>query len=235
MADISISLDRESGIATAQLCRPPHNFLDAFLLRDFCDGIEEMDADPDCRCILLSSQGRNFSAGRDFGGERREGDTSEAVYAQAVRLMAVGVPMIAIVQGAAVGAGMGLAMVADFRLCSERAYFSANFVAHGLHHGFGLTTTLPAAIGRSAATRMLLTGRKYGAEEACKIGLVSSVVEEAHLVDRATELAQSVASNPRAAVRSIRQTMREGLLEAFRSSVEHEGFRQAALREGAKT
>lgn len=230
MDEMVVSLNSDTGIVDAKLCRPPHNFLDAFFLEAFCDALIAVAETENCRCIVLSSEGRNFSAGRDFSGERREGDTSQAVYAQAVRLMAIEVPMIAVVQGAAVGAGMGLAMVADFRLCSERAYFAANFVQHGLHHGFGLTTTLPPVVGRTVATQMLLTGRRYPADEAHRIGLVSEIVAEAELAVRAEALAAEIAKNPPAAVRSIRQTMRAGLLEDFRQSVEHEGERQSSLK-----
>lgn len=224
---MAVILDRETGIVDARLCRPPHNFLDAFFLEEFCDALIAYQQDPACRCIVISAEGRNFCAGRDFSVSRQDGDTSRAVYAQAVRLMAIEVPIITTVQGAAVGAGMGLAMVADFRLCSERAYFAANFVAHGLHHGFGLSTTLPRAVGPTRAMEMLLTGRRYAAAEALAIGLVSEVVDEAELPDRANQLALSIAANPAGAVRSIRRTMRTGLVEEFTSSIQHECDRQA--------
>jgi enoyl-CoA hydratase/carnithine racemase len=134
------------------------------------------------------------------------------------------------VQGAAVGAGFGLALLADFRLCSGRAYFSANFVAHGLHHGFGLTASLPRAIGWQKANDLLMTGRKVSADEALAIGLVTQIVEESELATHAMALAQQIAKHPPQAVRAIRRTMREKMVSEFAEAVRHEVQMQNSLR-----
>src|SRR5262245_17309344 len=134
-------------VATVELHRPPNNHFDLALIASLSDAFEALDLDPGCRAVVLCSEGRHFCAGADFG--RRAGGVAQGqrhLYDEAVRLFAARTPVVAAVQGAAIGGGLGLAMMADFRVASPEARFAANFARLGFHHGFGLTVTLPAAV-----------------------------------------------------------------------------------------
>ena len=226
-ADVRVSA--RDGVGTVELRRPPHNFLDIMQLRGVTDALHELAADPDCRSAVVCAEGKNFCAGRDFSAPRGPGDDSASIYSEAARLMTAEIPWIAAVQGAAVGAGLGLALCADFRVAGPRASFAANFVAHGLHHGFGLTATLPRVVGLQTATELLYTGRRVRVEDAARIGLVNRVTGEDELRDAATAMAAELAASPPAAVAAIRATMRRGLVDDFRAATARESERQAAL------
>ncbi|MEK9721372.1 MAG: enoyl-CoA hydratase/isomerase family protein, partial [Quisquiliibacterium sp.] len=118
-----IGLSREGHVAIVEIRRPPHNFFDIELIRNLADLFDALDKDDTCRCILLCAQGKAFCAGADFSSRDRsvvprEEQTSNPLYDEAVRLFSCSKPVVAAVQGAAVGGGLGLAMVADFRVAS---------------------------------------------------------------------------------------------------------------------
>jgi enoyl-CoA hydratase/carnithine racemase len=229
--DVVHTLDATTHVALVEICRPPHNYFDTELIRTLASVLEELDGDPDCRAIVLRSQGRSFCAGRDFGRDRAGGDDPEALYGEAARLLAIGTPWVAAVQGAAIGGGLGLAMAADFRVAGPRASFAANFARLGFHHGFGLTVTLPLAVGHQKASEMLYTGERVDAETALAAGLVDRLVaHEAALRDEAVRFAERIASAAPLAVRAIRRTMREGLVERYRAATAAEALEQAPLR-----
>jgi enoyl-CoA hydratase/carnithine racemase len=152
------------------------------------------------------------------------------LYAEAVRLFEAETPIVAAVQGAAIGGGLGLALMADFRVACPEARFAANFARLGFHHGFGLTVTLPALVGQQAALNMLLTGRRVKGEEAVALGLCDELVPLAEVRPAATALAHEIAVSAPLAVRSIRQTMRAGLAERVRLATDHEMVEQEWLR-----
>ena len=98
---------------------------------------------------MLCSAGRHFCAGANFADA---GDSGvPALYAHAVRLFSASTPVVAAVQGGAIGGGLGLALSADFRVASPSSRFAANFARLGIHHGFGITVTLPATVGMQAS------------------------------------------------------------------------------------
>src|SRR5712671_4972796 len=171
--DVSVSVNNY--VALVQIHRPPYNFFDDQLIRDLADAFEALDGDPACRASVLCSEGKAFCAGADFN---RQSESEEflsggpkRLYEQAVRLFACQKPMVAAIQGAAIGGGLGLALVADLRVVSPEARFAANFVKLGIHPGFGLTYTLPRLICVQDSSIMFLTGRRITGEEAVSIGL----------------------------------------------------------------
>src|SRR5205814_9260101 len=129
----------------------------------------------------------------------------EAFYAQAVRLFVAATPVVAAVQGAAIGGGLGLALSADFRVASPSSRFPANFARLGIHHGFGMTVTLPAVVGMQAALDLLYTGRRVKGDQAHALGLCDRLVADGELRDAAHVLAAEIAASAPLAVRSIRQ------------------------------
>ena len=124
------------------LHRPPNNYFDTALVEAVAAAYEELDASGWCRAVVLASEGRHFCAGLDFAGNA--GQDIAALYRAALRLFAAPLPVVAAVQGAAIGGGCGLALSADFRVATPQTRFSANFARLGFHHGFALTVTLPA-------------------------------------------------------------------------------------------
>ena len=129
------------------------------------------------------------------------------LYVEAVRLFSAKKPIVAAVQGAAVGAGLGLALVADFRVAAPEARFTANFVKLGFHPGFGITHTLPRLIGEQRAALMCLTGRRIKASEALAWGLVDELAPLDELRAAALRLAREIAENAPLAVQSTRATL----------------------------
>lgn len=229
---VKVALDGHVAVVT--LDRPPHNFVSVEFMADLADAMEAADASNDVRAIVLQSEGRTFSGGADFASPTDKVASSmegvNALYDQAVRLFSVQKPIVAAVQGSAVGAGLGLALVADFRIAAPEARFAANFVKLSFHPGFGLTHTLPRLVGQQRAALMFLTGRRIKAEEGLAWGLVDEVVPMAELREAALRLAREIAENAPLAVLATRKTLRAGLAAAVRAQtgVEHE--EQALLR-----
>ena len=227
MSDVAV--EREGAhVGVARLCRPPNNFFDTELLSALADTYEELASNGWCRAIVLASEGRNFCAGLDFAGN---GDQDiAALYAQAVRLFAAPLPVVAAVQGAAVGGGFGLALSADFRVATPASRFSANFSRLAFHHGFALSVTLPLVAGPQHAADLLYTGRRIGGEEAFAIGLCDELVNVDALMPSSLRRADAIASSGPLAVRSIRATLRQGRVEAVERALAHECTEQERLR-----
>jgi enoyl-CoA hydratase/carnithine racemase len=221
--DLAVSV--ADHVAVVEIRRPPNNFFDAALIRDIADAYASLDA----RAIVLCSEGKHFCAGADFSGRTGSADGAD-LYAEGARLIGAATPVVAAVQGAAIGGGLGLACSADFRVGCAEARFSANFAQLGFHHGFGLTVTLPRIVGNQAALDLLYTGRRITGEEAARIGLVDRLVDVADVRDRAVAFAAEIAASAPLAVRSIRATMRAGLLDQFVAATAHEAAEQDALR-----
>ena len=231
--EVSVDVDPDF-VATVEIHRAPNNFFDVALIRSLADAYAALDDDPACRAIVLCSEGKHFCAGADFSASGRStsgsGGYGAELYAQAVRLFAAGTPVVAAVQGAAIGGGLGLACSADFRVGCPEARFSANFARLGFHHGFGLTVTLPAIVGQQAALDLLYTGRRVPGEEALRLGLCDRLVPLDQVRSEAHALAAEVAESAPLAVRSIRATMRGDLAERVRVATAHEAAEQARLR-----
>jgi 2-(1,2-epoxy-1,2-dihydrophenyl)acetyl-CoA isomerase len=221
--EVSVQI-RPDRVALVEFSRPPHNYFDADLIRGIADAYERLDADPGCRAIVLCSEGKNFCAGANFAAKNpAEGD----LYAQAVRLFASATPVVAAVQGAAVGGGLGVALSADFRVASPESRFSANFARLGIHHGFGLTVTLPLAVGPQRALELLYTGARINGQDAHAIGLCDRLARSERLRAEAIRLAHEIAISSPLAIRSIRATMRGDLVDRVRSATAHEATEQA--------
>ena len=230
VGDVTVDVDADF-VATVELHRPPNNHFDIELIGSLAEAFEALDEEAGCRAILLCSEGRHFCAGADFSGRAGPiSDSSRHLYDEAARLFATSTPVVAAVQGAAVGGGLGLAMAADFRVASPEARFVANFSRLGFHHGFALTVTLPAAVGQQRALELLLTGRRVAGEEALRMGLCDRLVPANRLRDEAHSLAAEIAAAAPLAVRSIRETMRDGMAVRVRKALDRERAEQERLR-----
>jgi enoyl-CoA hydratase/carnithine racemase len=232
--DVSVSLERH--VATVVFDRPPQNFFDNALINAIADAFEKLDDDPACRAIVLASEGKVFCAGADLANRPATGTAAEAegpakhLYKEALRLFRIRKPIVAAIQGAAVGGGLGLAMAADFRIACAETRFSANFTRLGFHPGFGLTLTLPRAIGPQQAALMFYTGRRVSGEEAVRVGLADHFVPQAEIRQAAQALAGEIAQSAPLAVVSTRETLRRGLADRIEAATERELFEQEWLR-----
>jgi 2-(1,2-epoxy-1,2-dihydrophenyl)acetyl-CoA isomerase len=215
-------------VGVVQLNRPPNNYFDTALIVGVAEAYEELDRSGWCRAIVLGSEGRHFCAGLDFAANA--GQDIAALYSAALRLFAAPLPVVAAVQGAAIGGGCGLALSADFRVATAQSRFSANFSRLGFHHGFALTVTLPAAVGGQAAADLLLSGRRVRGEQALALGLCDRLAGEDDLLAEAIAYAGELAAAGPLALRSIRATLRSGLVEKARLAMEHEYAEQTWLR-----
>jgi len=238
MSDISI--EKTGHVALVEIRRPPNNFFDIPLIKDIAGAFESFDEDSNIRAIVLAAQGKAFCAGANFGDGstldaqgRRSNEPGPGVaplYIEGNRLFRTKKPIIAAVHGAAVGGGLGLAMVADFRVTCPEARFCANFTRLGFHPGFGLTVTLPAVIGETKASLMFYTSRRVPGDEAYAMGLADVLVRQDQVRDAAIKLAAEIGENSPLGLIATRMTMRGGIADRVRAATDHELEEQTRLR-----
>ena len=239
--DVAITFDGQ--VATVEICKPPHNFFTIPLIRHLADAFEDLEADRRCHAIVLAAQGTAFCAGADFSNReatppQRSPRALNPIYDEAIRMFACAKPVVAAVHGPAIGGGLGLALVADFRVTCPEAKFSANFNRLGFHPGFGLSFTLPRLVGVQQAALLFYTGRRIAGEEAVKIGLADLLVAQDQVRSEAAKLAREIAISAPLAVQATRATLRQGLVEQIRLAVARESaeqnaqFKTADFREG---
>ena len=224
------------GVAWVEVHRPPNNFFDVQLISALADSYEALEVDGRSRVIILCSEGKNFCAGAEFAPrvssfERSLPFSVSDLYREGSRLFGAALPVVAAVQGAAVGGGLGLACSADFRVASRESRFCANFAQLGFHQGFGLSVSLPGIVGQQRAWDLMLTGRRIDGIEALGLGLCDSLVDDVDIRGEALRLAREIATSAPLAVRSIRSTLRRPLLERLDEALTHEAHEQDALRE----
>ena len=194
MAD-DVTVAVEDYVATVEFHRPPNNFFDVPLIQALVKAVFALDDDPDCRAIVLCSEGKNFCAGADLGPQSDLVDNTANLYEQAVALFSAKKPIVAAVQGAAVGGGLGLALAADFRVATPDTRFSCNFAKLGFHQGFGVSVTLPAVVGQQRALELMYTGGQAKGAEALAIGLCDRLTSPEDLRDAAREFASEIAAS----------------------------------------
>ncbi|MEE2058442.1 enoyl-CoA hydratase/isomerase family protein [Rhodococcus artemisiae] len=221
-----VATSTQGSVGIVEVQRGPHNFFDESGLSEIGEALVHFDSVANVRAVVLCSQGRNFCAGADLRGVDQH--ILRRVYRAAASLFTTRKPIVAAVQGAAVGGGLGLAMTADFRVAGQDARMTANFARLGFHHGFGLSVTLPAVVGQQKALDLLYTGRNVDAGEALAIGLCDRVATGDPRVDAigwATEIAESAPLS----LPAIRSTMRRDLAARVTAALDEEATAQTAL------
>jgi len=181
----------------------------------FADVIDSLRGDTDVRAVVLTGAGRAFSAGGDLEFLRaRQADTPDgnaremkAFYKRFLSMRTLGVPLVAAINGHAIGAGMCLALACDVRIAAPSAKLGLTFVGLGLHPGMGATHLLPALAGPQVAARLLLTGDTVDAATMERLGVVASVDDDC--VSAAMHVADRIAQQGPLAVRQTLQTLRE--------------------------
>jgi len=238
MSDIGV--EKSGHVALVEIRRPPHNFFDIPLIKEIADAFESFDEDVNIRAIVLAAQGKAFCAGANFGdgstldGQGRRpnepGPGVAPLYVEGNRLFRTKKPIVAAVHGAAVGGGLGLAMVADFRVACPETRFCANFTRLGFHPGFGLTVTLPAVVGQTKAALMFYTSRRVTGEEAHAMGLADVLVPQQQVRDAAINLASEISENSPLGLVATRMTLRGDIPDRVRKATDHELEEQTRLR-----
>jgi enoyl-CoA hydratase/carnithine racemase len=207
-------------IATVTLNRPEvKNALNRDLYARLEQALRDAHRDPEVRCVIVTGEGSAFCSGDDVreimlapGGAadvvKRQRDPKPRPTPAAMAVLECDKPVIAAVNGAAVGWGMDLALFCDIRIASDRAKFGELFIKRGLVSDLGGLWRLPQIVGPSKAAELLFTGDIIDATEAERIGLVSRVVPHDDLLPAATEMARKIAANPPIAMRYMKQGLR---------------------------
>jgi enoyl-CoA hydratase len=215
-SEIRYELDPATGVAVLTLDRPDaRNALSFTTYAELEDAVRTTRA----RCLIITGADPAFCSGDDVkqvmagAGDRLASDLQRepALTPAADALLHTDVPVVAAVNGAAVGWGMELVLMADIRVASDRARFGELFVKRGLCCDAAGLGRLAQLVGRERAAELLFTGRVIDAEEAARIGLVSRVVPHAELLDSATALATEIAANPPLAVQRLKAGLRRAL------------------------
>jgi 2-(1,2-epoxy-1,2-dihydrophenyl)acetyl-CoA isomerase len=229
--------DVTDGIATLTLNRPERlNALGDTLRDDLHDALLRSSADDGVRVVIVTGAGKGFCSGGDVKAmhEAREtgrtrGLMERVAPSRDLTLLAMRdapKPIIAAVNGAAAGAGMNLALACDIRLASTTARFAQAFVKRGLHPDWGGTYFLPRIVGMAKAAEMIFTGELIDADEALRLGIVSSVHPPETLMNATRELAGKIAAGPPIAIRLARRALYHNQDADLRSALEFETFAQ---------
>jgi enoyl-CoA hydratase/carnithine racemase len=239
-----IGVETQARVGIVEIRRPPNNFFDKALIEQIATAFEAFDRDAEVRSVLLCAEGKAFCAGADFANRPATGAAEDGsgkhLYKEAVRLFRTRKPIVAAVHGAAIGGGLGLACMADFRVTCKEARFSANFNRLGFHPGFGLTHTLPRLVGAQKAALLFYTGRRVPGDEAAAMGLADLLVPREDVRSAALALATEIAQSAPLAVVSTRETLRRGFADAVEAATERELIEQewqrrtVDFREGVK-
>ncbi len=234
--------NRDGAILTVTLNLPEKRnpISDDAMVDGLCAAMEAADRDIGVRCVILTGAGSAFSSGGDLkqmrpdaGGLRSSNPVETrrnykfGIQRLPLMFQALEVPVIAAVNGHAIGAGLDLATMCDVRVAGESAKFAESFVKLGIIPGDGGAWLLPRVIGFSRATELALTGEMIDAAEALKIGLVSHVVPDDELLAKANEIAGKIAANPPHAVRMAKRLLREGQTADLKNILELSAAMQA--------
>lgn len=225
-----ITFELDNYVATITLNRPEvMNALNREMYAELEQAFRDAHRDPEVRCVLLTGAGRAFCSGDDVKqimlGEQRDEtvarlrDVRPRPTPAAAAVLECDKPVIAAVNGPAVGWGMDLTLFCDIRIASENAKFGELFIKRGLVADIGGLWRLPRVVGPSKAAELLFTGDVIDAREAERIGLVSRVVAAAELLPAAMEVARKIAANPPIAMRY----MKEGLRKSAHASMQEMG------------
>ena len=225
----NLIVERDAAVLTVTINRPKVlNALNAATLAELGGVIDEAQSDPAVRVVVITGAGEKaFVAGADINELAQQtpvGGRDHARHGQALfdRIEALGKPVIAAVNGFALGGGCELAMACTMRIAADTAQFGQPEINLGLIPGYAGSQRLPRLVGAGRALELLLTGNRISAEEAWRIGLVNKVVPAAQLAAEVRTLAQTLAAKPPVAVRYLLDAVRRGLEMSLRDAQDYE-------------
>mgnify|MGYP001028984767 CR=1 FL=1 len=237
-----LKVDVSEGIATVTISRPQAlNALNTRFFQEMDSLIAEIGARNDIKVVVITGEGKAFVAGADIAEMVHKTKAEGAEFSKAGQktfrsLEVLDKPVIAAVNGFALGGGLELALACDFRVASSKAKFGQPEVNLGVIPGYAATQRLPRLIGLGNALFILLTGEMIGAEEALRLGLVQKVVEPEELLPTVRGLAKTIASKGPTAVKLVKSVSRRGLLMDFEAGcgLESETFGSLFENEAAE-
>jgi len=207
----TIRIEREGAVTLVTITHPPVNAISRAVAAAVLEALTTSEADPACRALIITGEGeRYFSAGADITEFPRDAAAVADTAGVFGRLEASRLPVVAAVNGYALGGGCELTLAADLRICSENARFGQPEIKLGIMPGWGGTQRLPRLVGRGPALEMLLTGDPIDAARALSCGLVTRVVPGARLGEEALALAGLLAQRPPLAVAAVKRAVHQG-------------------------
>jgi enoyl-CoA hydratase len=222
----ALRISREGAVAVVRIDRPPANAVDPALIEEFLAELPPLAEDPEVRCILLTGTGRFFVAGADIAVMR---DTSWETQGRMRRWIAVQrlielapKPVVAAMNGHALGGGAELALACDLRLLSSTGSFGFPEIALGLFPGAGGSQRLPRLVGPHLAKRLMMEGERLSPERALRLGLVDEVLDVADFAAAALERARRLAAAPTAAIGLLKRTVEAGHGLPIEEALRHE-------------
>jgi enoyl-CoA hydratase/carnithine racemase len=234
MAYETILVDKSDGVGTVTMNRPEKlNAHNRQMSKEIRESFLTLDADPGIGAIIFTGAGRGFCAGADMGGfqeridNRKSGQTQEpqpqALSPENINfpllIRSLSTPVIAAINGVAVGIGFTMTLSCDIRLASESARMSAIFVRRGITPEAGSSYNLPRLIGLGRSMEMVLTGKMISGSEAFEIGLVNHVYSDDELIPKAREMAKDISRNAPLAIKWSRDLMFKGVDGSLESQV----------------
>lgn len=237
MSEQAVLSEDRGRVKILTLNRPARmNALDETMREGMKHHLETAKNDDNVAVVVITGAGRAFSAGADL--QRFADIHAEGTFEARERFTSLDFPralinfpkpMIAAINGVAVGWGFTMPLICDIRLASTAAVFSAGFVRVGVVPEFGSSHLLPRIIGLGKSMELVLTARRFGAEEALAMGLISEVCAPENLVSRAVELAELIAQHPAPAVRMAKELLRQGAQASLEHTLTYEitMFKQA--------
>ncbi len=226
---------RDDGVALITLNRPERmNAFGEDLLPRLSGALEDCERDPDVRCVALTGNGRGFSAGADInnmgrGGRRPMGPgwaqrlSHRSQMETSGMLHEMGTPTVGLINGAAAGGGLGLALACDFRIVSERARFVTAFRNIGVSGDYGCAWFLQKMLGITRARELLMLGRQLSAQEAVDLGVASELVAHDDLLPRGLEFCREIAQGPSSVLAMMKWTLNYGATSTLSESMYQEG------------
>lgn len=215
------------GVGIVRLDAPPNNYLSTSIVSELVTSYQSV-VDGGGRAIVLCASGRHFCAGVSLSSKLAEASPDDAfeMYDFIPALFDLPIPVVAAVQGAAIGAGLGLAMTADFRVASGNTRFSAPFTRLGFFHGFGLSVSLPDAVRADVAREMLYAGVEVRGERAYAVGLCSRLTGDGEIFDAAMSMATELAGVAPLSLYEARRMMRGPLIADLQAALDNERQQQ---------
>jgi enoyl-CoA hydratase len=226
MAYETIILEKKGRVATITLNRPPMNPLNRRMYEEFGQAADELNADPEVKVVIITGAGeKTFAAGLDVKEVEGKSVTEmkDCSRDASARVAAIEKPVIAAINGLALGGGLEIALCCDLRIASEGARFGQPEVTLGIIPGGGGTQRLSRLIGAARAKELLFTGQMIDAQTALHMGLVSKVVPPDTLMEEAMALATTIAAMPAVALKMIKHAVDHGINMDLNSALTYEG------------
>lgn len=223
---------QDGGVMTLTLNRPKANAFNEELSQALVDALRRAEADASIRCLILTGSGRVFSAGQDVtalaSGERTSFRRHlERTYNRLIRQMrGLEKPIVGAINGAAAGAGLGIALATDVRIAARSARFVFGFTGIGLTGDSGTSLTLPLLIGLARASEMAFTNDPLSAEQALAYGLVNRVVDDGDLLVESGGLAERIAAGAPRALALTKRAFNRTALAGLESALDYEAYLQ---------